>query len=106
MIIMKHAISILFILIISYTARGVIAHPGVATVAQPDSSLVDIILHGDEFFSFVTTNDYYTLVKDADGFYRYAKAVEGELKSTGVIAHSIAERDAYERHFVKGLAKK
>ena len=42
-------------------------------ILQPDGTTVTLVMHGDEFQSFTTTADGYTVVKGSDGFYRYAE---------------------------------
>lgn len=53
-------------------------------VIQPDGSLIEVKVSGDENFHFTTTPNGVLLVKDNDGFYRIASVEEdGSFKSTG-----------------------
>lgn len=49
-----------------------VAYPGVVQVRQPDGSMIDIKVIGDEYFNYRTTTDGYTVAQGSDGFYYYA----------------------------------
>ena len=46
------------------------AHKGVVKVQQPDGTSVSICLHGDEWVSFTTTEDGYSVVKEPSTRFR------------------------------------
>ncbi len=70
-------------------------------VTQPDGTVVTLCLRGDEYLSFSTTVDGYTVIKCADGFYRYAeKTSEGTLTATSFVAHNQDQRTAEELSFL------
>ena len=48
------------------------ANPAGRDVVQPDGTKFTLHLRGDEFFSWTETSDGYSIVKDADGFWKYA----------------------------------
>lgn len=102
---MKQALLFLGIMMVGFAAHGVMAHPGIATVVQPDNSRIDVRLLGDEFFSYETTVDMYTIVKDTDGFYKYATATEGKLTPSAMIAHNEDDRSKAEKRFLNTLPK-
>ena len=52
----------------SVWARPALSKP--VDVKQPDGTVITLRLRGDEFLSFTTTVDGYTVVKGEDGFYR------------------------------------
>ena len=85
------------------------ARPGYSKpvdVPQPDGTTVTLLMRGDEFRNFITTIDGYTVVKGADGYYRYAdKANDGQLTATAVIARNPDVRTAEEQAFLTGRAK-
>ena len=85
------------------------ARPGYSKpvdVLQPDGTTVTLLMRGDEFLSFMTTIDGYTVVKGADGFYRYAdKCADGQLTATSVIARNPDVRTAQEQAFLAGKQK-
>lgn len=80
------------------------AHPGIGSVTQPDGTTLKVRLHGDEFMHFTTTEDGYAIVRDADGYYRYAEG-EGTLVAGPVTAHDVAARSASEKDYLDGLGK-
>ena len=59
-------------LLCAIKAAAVPADTTPAVVTQPDGTQLTIALHGDEFYSFTTTADGYTVVKDSRGYYTYA----------------------------------
>ncbi len=87
-------------------AMAVPAHPGKVCVTQPDGSVVTLCLHGDEYLSFNTTDDGYSVVRRSDGFYTYAQLdADGQLVPTGRIAHDAANRTADERAWLENTGK-
>ena len=74
-------------------------------VKQPDGTTVALVMQGDEFHSFMTTTDGYTVVKGDDGFYRYATVEDGDLKATPFVAKDADRRTAKERMFLEGSQK-
>ena len=85
------------------------ARPGYSKpvdVLQPDGSTVTLLMHGDEFLSFMTTIDGYTVIKGSDGYYRYAdKTAAGGLRATSVIARNPEARSAQEVQFLAARQK-
>ena len=81
------------------------AHRGAAQVRQPDGSTVTLRLHGDEWMSFHTTDDGYSVVKNQRGYYVYAHLKEGRLEATEHVAHDMAERSSAEMTWLKGIRK-
>ena len=85
------------------------ARPGYSKpvdVSQPDGSTVTLLMHGDEFLSFMTTIDGYTVIQGEDGYYRYAdKTAEGWLAATSVIARNPEARSASDKAFLAARQK-
>ena len=81
------------------------AHTAAVKVQQPDGTYVTIRLHGDEWRSFNTTDDGYSVVKDSRGYYVYAELKDGQLKATALVAHDLTERTASEQAFLAGVQK-
>lgn len=69
-------------------AKAVPAYPGTFTAKQPDGSTVELRLCGDEWMSFTTTADGYSVVKDDNGSYVYAQLKDGQLSATDIVAHN------------------
>ena len=75
------------------------------TVTQPDGTTVTIMLHGDEWHHFTTTDDGYTVEKNKQGYYVYAHKVNDELRATSIVAHNQADRKATEVAFLQTVKK-
>ncbi|MBO6253191.1 MAG: hypothetical protein J6O49_06005, partial [Bacteroidaceae bacterium] len=75
------------------------------TVTQPDGTTVTIMLHGDEWHHFTTTDDGYTLEKNKQGYYVYAQEVDDELRASHVVAHDQVDRTANEVAFLQKVKK-
>ena len=101
---MRHFI--LFVLgLMCITAQAVPADPAPSTVLQPDGTSLTVVLHGDEFFNFMTTSDGYTVVKNAAGFYTYARLDGDRLVAGDCIAHDADHRSATDQAFLAKLPK-
>lgn len=87
------------------TVNAVPAKRGAVKVQQPDGSYVSIVLHGDEWMHFNTTEDGYTVVKNDKGFYVYAEKQAGQLIATAMVAHDAAQRQASEQTFLASMQK-
>ena len=102
---MKQLLTILLLAVCTVAAWAVPAHPGVMKIQQPDGSYVTIRLVGDEWRSFHTTSDGYSVVKDARGFYVYARLQDGQLHATDQVAHDADERSDQEQAFLADVKK-
>lgn len=90
---------------LQYT-QAVPAHKGVAKLTQPDGTTISIRLHGDEYLSFNTTEDGYSVVKDQNGFYVYAQLdANRQLVPTAVRAHDAVERKSAELAYLSAMPK-
>jgi len=100
-------LSLFFLLIFfSIPLWAVIATPTPFTVEQPDGTTIQIVLHGDEHFSYRTTTDNLFVAKDETGSYRYVNYMpDGSFTYTSIIAHNPNERNSAESTFVKTLSK-
>ncbi len=102
---MKRISLFLFSLICSLSLWAVIATPTPFTVQQADGTTVQIVLHGDEHFSYRTTIDNYFVAKDNNGTYRYVNYMpDGTYAMTSVIAHNPDRRSITEKAFVSTLS--
>ena len=91
---------------LALTATAIPADPTPVKVTQPDGSTVTVRLHGDEFFHLTQTLDGYTLVKDASGYYTYARQDQGgRLVSSGIAAHDVSHRSGKEMAALAGIPK-
>lgn len=81
------------------------AYPGLLKFLQPDGTVIDGYLHGDEWMHFATTTDGYTIMQDANQRYVYASVQDGKLVPTAQVAHNVGMRTAQENTFLKGVQK-
>ena len=99
----------LFVLLIMWllctVAQAVPADPTPIKVTQPDGSTVTVVLHGDEFFHFTTTQDGYTVLKDGRGYYTYAMRDGDRLVPSSRIARDATQRSAEDRAFLATISK-
>lgn len=80
------------------------ACPEPAEVIQPDGSRLMIQLHGDEFLSYNTTLDGYTIIlSENTGAWEYADISGSELISSGIAAHNANARTKAEKQFLKTI---
>ena len=81
------------------------ADPKPIQVTQPDGSTLTIKLHGDEFFHFTSTVDGYTVVKNAAGFYTYARLDGDKLVASDRIARDEVQRSPADRSALARIPK-
>ncbi|MDE5751702.1 MAG: hypothetical protein K2H88_03590, partial [Duncaniella sp.] len=85
----------------AFSSRAVPAKPGVMVFTQPDGTVVEAYMIGDEHFHFYETPSGELLLRDADGFIRRASLTSaGELSTSGVptgVATPAAEATAIRR---------
>ena len=74
---------------------------GTIRVEQPDGSSLNLRLLGDEFLHWNTTADGYSVVKNQQGYYVYARLEQGQLVPTALTAHDAEQRSAQELDFLK-----
>lgn len=60
-------------------------------VTQPDGSVITIVMHGDEYGSYITTLDGKVVELCDDGFYRYSQLQEGRCVATEIVARDKQE---------------
>lgn len=82
------------------------AYPYPVQVRQPDGSMLTIRLEGDEYLHYNTTDDGFTVVKNAEGWYVYAEKRDGKLVATDRKAHDAQYRPVAEAAWLGGIGKK
>ena len=107
---LKRCIPLLLIAILSQLAIvnlfAVKAYPFPVTITQPDGTLVTVVLHGNEFHHFRTSDDGYLLKANAKGFLTYATLnAAGEVIESDVQAHNLQKRSLTELQFLKSVKK-
>lgn len=71
-------------------------------VKQPDGTVLTLTQGGDEFFSYLLTEDG-VMVKRMNDAYYYAQLVEDRIMPSARLAHASSERSVEEARFVKAL---
>ena len=102
---MKKQLLLLVLSVLCMTARAIPADPTPIKVAQPDGSMLTVKLHGDEFFHFTTTSDGYTVVKNAAGYYTYARLEGDRIVAGDRIARDPVQRTAADRAALASIPK-
>lgn len=67
------------------TATASPAYRGVVTVEEPDGTVLELRVHGDEHFNYVSTTDGYAVRAGADGLYYY---LDSDFRPTSLRAAS------------------
>lgn len=81
-------------------AQAVPAYPGIIETRQPDGTPLSLRLHGDEYFSWASSADGYTLLRDGQGFWTLARRdasgllVPTQARVSGKSAAAIAAANA------------
>ena len=98
------------ILMILLGAVSVFARPalqGTRRIQQPDGSFVTVRLVGDEYRSFHTTADGYSLVRNSEGYFVYARmGADGQLAPTKLVAHDAEARSAEDVSYLQQTGKR
>ena len=87
------------------SAHAVPADPTPGQVTQPDGSKLTVVLHGDEFFNYLTTVDGYTVVKNQQGYYTIARLAGNDLVASSLIARDEHQRTAADRALLASVPK-
>jgi M6 family metalloprotease-like protein len=83
------------------------AYPFPSKVIQPDGTSITLILKGDERVSWAETLDGYTLLNNSKNGWEYATLDEnGNLVSSGIIAHETSKQANTEQKRIKQFKKK
>ena len=69
------------------------------TVTQSDGTQLKLMLIGDESLHYYVTEDDVPVIQQGNSYY-YASVVGFAVSSTGVLAHDLKERTAYESHYI------
>ncbi|MCL2596943.1 MAG: M6 family metalloprotease domain-containing protein [Paludibacter sp.] len=86
---------------------GLFAVPAIPTPidkTQPDGTILTMLLHGDEFFSYQTTLDGFLITENEHGAFVYATVSQtGDLQPTERIARNENARTADDISFLRSL---
>lgn len=85
---------------------GIPASQKPVKATQPDGSVLTIIIKGDEFQSWITTLDGYSIQRNAEGYFEYVKAIEdNQPVLSGIRVRESDQRKGKERQFLQGIPK-
>lgn len=88
------------------TASAVPAKRGFIPYTQPDGSVINVELRGDEFFHYFVTEDSVPLMRMGDGGLYYATADAADrVVNSGILARPAAERSATETAMVAAIER-
>jgi len=103
---MRKIVLVALAVLLSIVAYSAPAYPGLITVNQADGSVISFYLHGDENFSYMTSEDGYLLARNEAGLMEYGDFSNGKyVVPTGVAAHNELHRSLTEQMYVRGLKK-
>ncbi len=75
-------------------------------VVQPDGSTLTIVVQGDEYLSWITTTDGYSIAKNKQGYFEYVKRVKSNQPVlSGMRANEPEKRSAQENTWLSKTAK-
>ena len=97
---MKKIIVSGLLLLMTGSVMAVPAKKRWTTITQSDGTQIEVALTGDEHLHYFTTRDNISLARTAQGDYCYATVKDGEVVSSGVIAHEAAMRTASEKQHI------
>ncbi len=87
-------------IIIASTALASKMQPGIHSIRQSDGTTLQVVAFGDEHFNYFTTTDGVLLVRDGNNFFVAKVNDNGQLVSTGVLAHDTVSRTEAERALI------
>ncbi len=101
----KIIFSITMLLLTVVTAMAVPAQQGDIPVQQPDGSVLNIRLYGDEYFNYATTEDGYLISSEMAGEWQYAEWQNNKPVATGIKANNIDQRKAADLTVINRVGK-
>lgn len=90
--------------IASSSLYAVPANPRPFTVTQKDGTTLELKLIGDENFHYFCTTDGVPLIRLGDTYFYATLSTEGEMASTGMLAHNKPKRKANEENVISANA--
>lgn len=93
---MKKLIVIIIGVMITVSTWGAKAYPEPFTITQKDGKQLTYQLYGDEHFNYAATTDGVLLYQEGRDLYIAVIDENGEMKSSGVLAHNPGQRTAEE----------
>lgn len=82
------------------------AYPGLINFTQPDGSSIRIYLKGNEKIKWAETEDGYSILFNAEGYYEYAITdINGDMTLSGIIAKNAESRNYSNFVFLSSTSK-
>lgn len=99
-------ICLFFYLFLPAWVMAVPAYPGIIDYTQPDGTVIQIYLKGDERINWGETPDGYTILVTREGEYQYAvQKPDGDLGFSGVAVSNQKSRSSHELELLQNLSK-
>jgi len=98
----------LFVVLISFcqSAFGVAAYPYPVEITQTDGTKITIIQKGDEFVKWAQTVDGYSIMRNSNGIYEYAKRdAKNDMVPSGILVRNAIDRSASDIQFLMNIPK-
>lgn len=103
---MKKLLLLCAMMLTMVQAVAIPAVPKPANLRNAQGAQLDVRLHGDEFYHYYTTSDGYTVLRNEQGGWDYARKQGDKLVSTGVQAHNESMRSPVERQLIAAINKR
>ncbi|MGB1204936.1 MAG: M6 family metalloprotease domain-containing protein, partial [Chitinophagales bacterium] len=82
------------------------ATPDIRTFVQANGISFNGFIKGNRAVHYIETKDGYTVLKDKNGFYKYAVGTsDGDLAITDMIVHEVGQRTATEKALLNSIGK-
>jgi len=95
---------LLVILILPLTTKAVPASPFPSTRTLPDGSELTVYLKGDEFYSYMLSEDGYLIREDDRGYFNYVQRdQQGNQVPTAIRVRSLSQRTSEEQQLLATL---
>ena len=101
----KLLLGFLFALCSVYSVYAVKAYPYMLTKTQNDGTVVNYYLHGDEHFSWMTSEDGFLIAFNEQGYLEYANIFDNLIVTSGVRCNNESLRSSQEKVFLMGRPK-
>ena len=98
--------TVIMLFVGGFSADAVPAYPGLISFVQPDGSTIRIYLKGDEKVKWAETEDGYSILFNAQGYYEYAVTdTKGDMIPSGIIANNSEDRTPVNLSFLSMVSK-
>lgn len=102
---LRHCLLASLLFALPFCGNALPAYPGLKTIPLPDGTTIELLTSGDEYHHYITTSDGYPVLRGEDGFFYYARLVDGALQRTERRAFDPADRPADDDIALKSLTR-